>query len=279
MRRELGQGTESRGFTLVELLVVIAIIAVLAALLFPVFSAVRNRARITVCQSNMKQLSSAFELYLGSWDNCYPAPYTDSNSAEDHIQFNVPTWRARIHSFVRSAGVHQCPSNEYFDRLDSMQVLTLPSIAPYPAETGGPYSYAMNGEQFRADATNGEPTGPVVSEADISDPTHVILLAEAQTLAGQIETESVCRFTQSEVDDHMRWLQPPYASAVFTHSSSGQASWLFCDGSLRYLRIRDTLQPRSLWFDANLAGGDGRALQSLQHQADLVVSRLPSRWR
>ena len=62
----------SRGFTLIELLVVIAIIAVLAAILFPVFISSKNRARMAVCQSNMKQLAAAMALYAGDWDGTLP---------------------------------------------------------------------------------------------------------------------------------------------------------------------------------------------------------------
>ena len=62
----------SRGFTLIELLVVIAIIAILAGILFPVFVSARESARRTRCQANLKQIGSAFNLYLADWSNVYP---------------------------------------------------------------------------------------------------------------------------------------------------------------------------------------------------------------
>jgi prepilin-type N-terminal cleavage/methylation domain-containing protein/prepilin-type processing-associated H-X9-DG protein len=58
-----------RGFTLIELLVVIAIIAILAAILFPVFAAARDRARQTTCVNNLKQYGTAMHMYLEDWDN------------------------------------------------------------------------------------------------------------------------------------------------------------------------------------------------------------------
>jgi prepilin-type N-terminal cleavage/methylation domain-containing protein/prepilin-type processing-associated H-X9-DG protein len=70
MRRE--QMKDRKGFTLIELLVVIAIIAILAAILFPVFAQVRKAAMNSDCQSNLKQLGSAFKMYLGEFNDCYP---------------------------------------------------------------------------------------------------------------------------------------------------------------------------------------------------------------
>lgn len=61
-----------KGFTLIELLVVIAIIAILAAILFPVFSSARERAKTAKCASNMKQIAVAVQLYLDAWQGCYP---------------------------------------------------------------------------------------------------------------------------------------------------------------------------------------------------------------
>jgi prepilin-type N-terminal cleavage/methylation domain-containing protein/prepilin-type processing-associated H-X9-DG protein len=63
-----------RGFTLIELLVVIAIIAILAAILFPVFAQAREKARQASCQSNLKQLGLAFQMYSQDYDGGYPAP-------------------------------------------------------------------------------------------------------------------------------------------------------------------------------------------------------------
>jgi prepilin-type N-terminal cleavage/methylation domain-containing protein/prepilin-type processing-associated H-X9-DG protein len=62
-----------KGFTLIELLVVIAIIAILAAILFPVFAAAREKARQTTCLNNLKQLSTALQLYGADWNQKYPS--------------------------------------------------------------------------------------------------------------------------------------------------------------------------------------------------------------
>jgi prepilin-type N-terminal cleavage/methylation domain-containing protein len=65
-----------RGFTLIELLVVIAIIAILAAILFPVFAKAREKARQASCLSNMKQLTSAVLMYVQEYDNVMPSQWS-----------------------------------------------------------------------------------------------------------------------------------------------------------------------------------------------------------
>jgi prepilin-type N-terminal cleavage/methylation domain-containing protein/prepilin-type processing-associated H-X9-DG protein len=62
----------TKGFTLIELLVVITIIAILAAILFPVFMLARSKARALSCMTNLKQFGSTFQMYLGDWDGKYP---------------------------------------------------------------------------------------------------------------------------------------------------------------------------------------------------------------
>ena len=71
MRSAIRPGTRC-GFALIELLVVISIIAVLAALLFPVYTSAKKSAARAVCQSNLRQIGEAFEAYLADYDGCYP---------------------------------------------------------------------------------------------------------------------------------------------------------------------------------------------------------------
>jgi len=93
----------SKGFTLIELLVVIAIIAILAAILFPVFARAKEKARETMCIGNMKQIGMAVIMYLDEWNSCYPdqtsvgIPYSDTG-----ITGGKETWNTKFSRRYRS---------------------------------------------------------------------------------------------------------------------------------------------------------------------------------
>jgi prepilin-type N-terminal cleavage/methylation domain-containing protein/prepilin-type processing-associated H-X9-DG protein len=97
-----------RGFTLIELLVVIAIIAILAAILFPVFAKARAKARQTSCLSNMRQLATAQLSYNQDYDGCFTQVYNDS--------FNVrKTWADNVMPYAKNRQIFGCPSNSGTD--------------------------------------------------------------------------------------------------------------------------------------------------------------------
>jgi prepilin-type N-terminal cleavage/methylation domain-containing protein/prepilin-type processing-associated H-X9-DG protein len=100
--------TTKRGFTLIELLVVIAIIAILAAILFPVFAKVREKARQTSCLSNEKQLGLAFAQYVQDYDEKYPSAGLKSGSVSG-ITNDGQGWAGTIYSYVKSTGLYKCP--------------------------------------------------------------------------------------------------------------------------------------------------------------------------
>ena len=118
-----------RAFTLIELLVVIAIIAILAAILFPVFQKVRENARRTACLSNEKQLGLALMQYVQDNNETYPS------GALLHVNPDAQTglgWAGECFSYVKSAGVYSCPDDA-----------TAP-VVQGGSTTGYPMSYGIN---------------------------------------------------------------------------------------------------------------------------------------
>jgi prepilin-type N-terminal cleavage/methylation domain-containing protein/prepilin-type processing-associated H-X9-DG protein len=93
-----------RAFTLIELLVVIAIIALLAAILFPVFSQARERARQSTCASNMKQLGFAWIQYTQDYDEYWPTGKQANGDGSG--------WYTSVYPYVKSAQLYKCPSDK-----------------------------------------------------------------------------------------------------------------------------------------------------------------------
>jgi prepilin-type N-terminal cleavage/methylation domain-containing protein/prepilin-type processing-associated H-X9-DG protein len=115
-----------KGFTLIELLVVIAIIAILAAILFPVFAKARERAKATGCLSNMKQIGTSARMYVDDYDGML-VPYG--------IAYKTPSgtvserFTKLLEPYTKNLEVFTCPS-DYLDRTK------LTKLAPYPTTYG-----------------------------------------------------------------------------------------------------------------------------------------------
>lgn len=140
----------SRAFTLIELLVVIAIIAILAAILFPVFARARENARRSSCQSNLKQIALAMHAYTVDYDERLPLPRyfpqtygtwymgtTDANNLPNPKVFDnylgyTTCWVDELYPYVKNDQVFYCPSDKHAKRYQTSGRL-------------GQISYSMNG--------------------------------------------------------------------------------------------------------------------------------------
>jgi general secretion pathway protein G len=132
MRRNfIRRGLIRRGFTLIEILVVIAIIALLAAILFPVFTIARGKARSASCQSNLKQLGAAMMMYIGDYER-YPFAVDPADKYAPNIWANqevaqgvtigeMPLLTDAMSAYVKSTQVWKCPSDTGFDYPDDIQ--------------------------------------------------------------------------------------------------------------------------------------------------------------
>jgi len=140
-----------RAFTLIELLVVIAIIAILAAILFPVFARAREKARSTRCVSNLKQIGAALRMYMDDYDGLYPWGVDIADKNLPAIWSDYPAWQAQIaimplmhdlvDPYVKNHEVWHCPSDKGFDVLEDAGNLPLPAHPTSYQALGSSYMY------------------------------------------------------------------------------------------------------------------------------------------
>jgi prepilin-type N-terminal cleavage/methylation domain-containing protein/prepilin-type processing-associated H-X9-DG protein len=164
--------SRKKGFTLIELLVVIAIIAILAAILFPVFAKAREKARQASCQSNEKQLGLSFIQYSQDYDEKWPGGYDGNSTTAIASVVGAPGtavvsgagWAGQLYTYTKSTGIYKCPDD------------STPVIAGTP--TSYPVSYAYNSNIAGPDSP--------VSNAQFSAPASTVVLAEAEGVSAPI---------------------------------------------------------------------------------------------
>ncbi|BDI29330.1 hypothetical protein CCAX7_13810 [Capsulimonas corticalis] len=151
------------GFTLIELLVVIAIIAILAAILFPVFAKAREKARAIACVSNLKQLGLGMMQYTQDNDEHYPIGNNGQGCG----------WAGQLYPYIKSTGLYKCPDD---------------GTAPDPATNRFVCSYGFN-----ENTQGGYSLGGVLSAA--TAPANLVLLFEVTGNTAQVtnpnETDSL----------------------------------------------------------------------------------------
>ena len=208
---------KAKAFTLIELLVVIAIIAILAAILFPVFAKAREKARQISCASNLKQLGLGFIQYSQDYDERYPS--RNIGGADTTLN-----WANAIYPYVKSVGVYQCPDAQV--PLDSYE-----------------YNWSVSNVSWNGTSLVG------TSIAEFTAPSNTILLFEGQhgttpDVARNPSTDPLAGYAGNNGWEIGKSCNSPYAVGISWHDpASGQNSpfnpmnYLAADGHVKNLKV------------------------------------------
>jgi prepilin-type N-terminal cleavage/methylation domain-containing protein/prepilin-type processing-associated H-X9-DG protein len=236
------RGGPRRAFTLIELLVVIAIIAILAAILFPVFARARERGARANCLSNLKQLGGAAQMYADDNDDHMPFGH------EAYSGYGAPSaptyWLSALQPVLGNRDVARCPADPAArDNLPS-RTGTYGYIGRGAAEAPALYSsYLVNG------IFTDEWDGRRIRLNGVRHPSDTILFAER-------DTKQLSELGWSNDDDYHPWESAldenhlpvywgPHGGMAASRHANG-SDYLYADGHAVWRRFSDTFTPNGL---------------------------------
>lgn len=205
-----------QGFTLIELLVVIAIIAILAAILFPVFAQAREKARQTSCLSNLKQIGLAFKMYVQDydekWPQCDPIPGGDNSPGQNGSigkDFGFSGWISNaLISYTKNQQIYICPDYQngaFFDPWSNGGTTT--------ANGSQSFSYAYNYKDLYG-----------VKESAFQEVSSAIVMTDSNTAWWDCPYESSCGWRTRDWQYHIN------KDYVHTEWHNQKNDYLFEDG-------------------------------------------------
>jgi len=247
---------KSKGFTLIELLVVIAIIAILAAILFPVFAKAREKARQISCTSNLKQLGLAVLMYSQDFDETFPPKglCRDGNSQWVPWETLVAPYvknGAGTTSIASTGNVFKCPSNPDTSTAAAFLVGSFQYSANYACNYNSAFNTVPNGNtSYAGDGPFGGQSGTGAVGVGIAAqvaPASLIMLDENN---GKGRGGSGWNLDPVDPGFNGPWTNVNTADPLYV-GHTGTSDYAFCDGHVKALRPFATLGPND--------GGNGQS--------------------
>lgn len=215
MRNTRPTSSRAAGFTLIELLVVIAIIAILAAILFPVFARARENARRASCQSNLKQIGIGIAQYTQDYDERLPMAVTSAIASPRSFQSDYYFWGDAVQPYIKSLQVFVCPSNSSAN-----------TPIPQPATTNNKHSYSVTSSNINTNTPwTDVDGGSGIAIASFNNTAQTFLVGENNDPARQ---QSHIIFPASNTTGTAR-------IPIAVHFDG--SNWLFADGHVKFLRV------------------------------------------
>ncbi|HEY3267049.1 MAG TPA: prepilin-type N-terminal cleavage/methylation domain-containing protein [Armatimonadota bacterium] len=226
---------QSRAFTLIELLVVIAIIAILAAILFPVFARARDRAKATACINNEKQIGIALQMYASDNDETYPPNrfYLPNEGA-----WTGRIWKDALDPLVKSKDVWACPSNTYAWAKGTGSTTAGDETGRFPR------SYAYNGTVFHV----GDAERKGLPLTSFKAPANTILMMESRYPFADVGAYG-SNYPGWLLDHNPQYFSgtPPANKGAFQTHQNGLINFIFADTHVQALKFTKTMTPVNMW--------------------------------